>query len=145
LKTEVQPRERQREVSADKTFDRALEGYARAWAEVAQMTERELPVLEHHKIALRERRQELDAIRPEAGADLTPTLAQIAKAQNIAAQHLGVIQKYPALRMTSAEHGEQIKRAGAAVMGEAVRHSRDAATEARIQVSKSPSLSARHV
>jgi Family of unknown function (DUF6118) len=65
------------------------------------------------------------------GPDLTPTLAQIAKAQNIAAQHLGVIQQHPVLRMTPEQHGQALVNAGQEMMGEPVHQLRDAAAGVR--------------
>jgi MobA/MobL family len=55
---------------AQKDLDRALDRYAKAWGEVAQMQEQNVPVLEHQKIALRDRRQALENLWPDAGEDL---------------------------------------------------------------------------
>jgi Family of unknown function (DUF6118) len=82
-----------------------------------------------------ELREAIEALRGELvdarGPDLTPTLAQFAKAQQIVAQHLGAIQQHPAVKLTPAEHGEAIRRAGDAVLGDAARGMTAEATRVR--------------
>jgi len=51
-------------------LNRAVDRYARAWTDAAQMREQNLPVLEHQKLALRDAGGALDAARPNATRDL---------------------------------------------------------------------------
>ena len=53
---------------------RAVERYARAVADIGQMREQGLPVLPHQRDALEKAGQSLDAIRPNAAADLATAL-----------------------------------------------------------------------
>ena len=49
---------------------RAVDRYARAWTDAAQMRTQDLPILEHQKAALRDAGTALDAARPGATRDL---------------------------------------------------------------------------
>jgi len=53
---------------------RAVERYARAWADAAKMRAQDLPILEHQKIALSAAGTALDAARPGARRDLLSAL-----------------------------------------------------------------------
>ncbi len=53
---------------------RAVERYARATADIGQMREQRLPILPHQREALEQAGKALDAIRPQAAADLVSAL-----------------------------------------------------------------------
>ena len=55
-------------------LNRALDRYARAWSDAARMQEKNLPILEHQKTALREAGAALEGVRPGASSDLQRAL-----------------------------------------------------------------------
>jgi len=59
---------------AAQKLDRALDRYARTWADAMGMAEKKLPILEHQKTALQEASSALDGVRPGASADLHQAL-----------------------------------------------------------------------
>jgi hypothetical protein len=65
--------ERIREATPD--LNRALDRYARAWMDVSRMQQKQLPILEHQKSALREAGLALEGVRAGASADLHRALA----------------------------------------------------------------------
>jgi Family of unknown function (DUF6118) len=69
------------------------------------------------------------ALIEHRGPDLTPTLGEIAKTQQLAAQRLGTLEKHPGFVLTPAQHAQAIATAGAGLMGEAVRTLRGAAVD----------------
>jgi len=63
-------------VDAARRVDGAVRDHARALAEAGRMTARNLPPLEYQKAALARTREALDAIRPDAAADLGEAFAR---------------------------------------------------------------------
>lgn len=55
-------------------LDLAIDRYARAWTDAARMRARDLPILAHQKVALREAGAQLERIRPDATRDLVSAL-----------------------------------------------------------------------
>ncbi len=51
-------------------WEEALDRYARAWTDAARMRARDLPILEHQKVAYREAAETLEQLRPGAVRDL---------------------------------------------------------------------------
>jgi hypothetical protein len=62
------------EHEAAQNLNRALDRYARTWSDVMRMQEKNLPILEHQKTALREASLALDGVRPGASVDLQNAL-----------------------------------------------------------------------
>ena len=61
------------------------------------------------------------ALIEHRGPDLTPTLGEIAKAQQHAAKKLSAIEQHPAIRMTGEQYRQTLENAGAALVQDAAR------------------------
>ena len=66
------------------------------------------------------------ALIEDRGPDLTPTLGEIAKAQQLAAKKLSAIEQHPAIRMTGEQYRQTIENAGTALVQESARRVQEA-------------------
>lgn len=66
------------------------------------------------------------ALIEHRGPDLTPTLGEIAKAQQLAAKKLHAIEQHPAIRMTGEQYRQALENAGTALVQESVRRVQEA-------------------
>ena len=60
------------------------------------------------------------------GPDLTPTLGEIAKAQQLAAKKLHAIEQHPAIRMTGEQYRQTLENAGTDLVQESARRVQEA-------------------
>jgi Family of unknown function (DUF6118) len=66
------------------------------------------------------------ALIEHRGPDLTPTLGEIAKAQQLAAKKLHAIEQHPAIRMTGEQYRQTLENAGTALVQESARRVQEA-------------------
>ena len=66
------------------------------------------------------------ALIEDRGPDLTPTLGEIAKAQQLAAKKLSAIEQHPAIRMTGEQYRQTLENAGTALVQESARRVQEA-------------------
>lgn len=66
------------------------------------------------------------ALIEHRGPDLTPTLGELAKAQQLAAKKLHAIEQHPAIRMTGEQYRQTLENAGTALVQDAARRVQEA-------------------
>lgn len=80
------------------------------------------------------------ALLDHRGPDLTPTLGEIAKAQQLAAKKLHAIEQHPAIRMTGEQYRQTLENAGTALVGEAARRGTESSRDVAAQASRLESI-----